>query len=384
MRNSKRDLIWKNNKKRKSIFALFIFRGDTLAKLVHSGDFHLDSPYIGFPTDKGKIRAEEQLAAFKKIIDYVKKENVDVLLLAGDIFENEHVSFKTTEFLKRSFLEISDTHVFISPGNHDFISGNQVYFNVDFGENVVIFTPEIDYVEISDLNLRVYGYGFSERNDEINLSENMPVLDKSFINVFLTHASLPPYSDTAPILADEIAASGFDYIAAGHIHSHEGFKKYGETIAAYPGIPEGRHFDECGEKGFLFIDIDKEGFEGKFIKSSHRIVSKTDIDVSDCLLISDIAAKLSDFDRKNIYEITLTGKTGENVYLSTDALSKLLNEDFFFVKVTDKTKKNAPKSLSAVEEKLLAALRKSGKPDKITERALAIGRSALRGEEIEG
>ena len=372
MKNSKRDSIWKNNKKRK-FFTLFIFRGDYLVKIVQSGDFHFDSPYIGLPPEKGKIRADEQLAAFKRIINFVKNEKADVLLLAGDIFENEYVSYKTTEFLRRCFAEISDTHVFISPGNHDYISGNNVYFNIDLGENVVIFTSEIDFVEISDLNLRIYGYGFSNRNDEISLADNMPTLDRQFINIFLTHASLPPYTDTAPLSAAEIEQSGFDYIAAGHIHQHEGFKKYGNTTASYAGIPEGRHFDECGDKGFLLVRVDKESFSGEFIKTNQRTVIKHTIDVSDCLLISDIAAKLSNFDRKNIYEI---------VYFSTEALSKLLNEDFFFVKIVDETTKIAPKSLGAVEGKVLQMLKKSGKSEKTIQRALSICLSALRGEEI--
>ncbi len=353
-----------------------------MVKLIHSGDFHFDSPYIGFPAEKAEIRANEQFMALEKIIEHTKKQNADVLLLSGDIFENDYVSFKTTEILKRSFLEIPDTHVFISPGNHDFISGNKVYFNVNLGENVVVFSSKIDFAEIKDLNLRVYGYGFSGRNDEINLKENCPPLDKNFINIFLTHASLPPYTDAAPLTSSEISESGFDFIASGHIHGHEGFKKYGETMVAYPGIPEGRYFDECGEKGFLEIDIDKGNFKGEFIKINQRTVSKLDVDISDCLLISDILEKLSSLDRKNIYEITLCGTLPENVYFNMDAISKLLNEEFFFVKIVDETKKAEIKNLGATEEKVISLLKKSGKSDEVIKRAISISLSALKGEEI--
>jgi len=351
-------------------------------KILHCGDFHFDSPYIGFPADKGKMRAEEQLASFGKIIETVKKENADILLISGDIFENEYVTPKTTEFLKRCFADIPDTYVFIAPGNHDFISGNDVYKSIDLGENVVVFQPQIDFVEIGDLNARIYGYGFNTRFDEINLSANMPQLDKSFINIFLVHASLPPYSDTNPISSKEIEESGFDYVAAGHIHAHEGFQKYGETYAAYPGIPEGRYFDECGRKGFIILDISKDSFNGKFIEISKRTVSKVEVDISDCILISDIVKKLEHLDKKDIYEIILTGSPKENVYFDINTLKELLLENLFFVKVSSEIKPIAPKPQGLIETMFLEAIKKAGKDTSIAERAAQIGLMAIRGEEI--
>lgn len=355
-----------------------------MVKIIHSGDFHFDSPYIGFSDEAGKIRNGEQLAVFRKIIEYTKNENADILLLAGDIFENEYVSYKTVEFLKSCFAEIPDTYVFISPGNHDCISGNEIYSNIDLGENVVVFSPEIDFVEISALNSRVYGYGLFTRTDQVNLQENMPSLDKNFINIFLVHAALPPYTDISPITKEEISESGFDFIASGHVHVFEGVKKYGETYAVFPGMPEGRYFKvtECGEKGFLKILIDKNKFETEFIKSNIRTLEKCEINVSDCVLNSDIVAKLEGFDKKNLYNFILTGETSDNVYFDTSSLEKLLNESFFHVKITDNTKKSEKTSLSPVEQMFYDAIKKSGKGDEIIERAFKIGLSAIRGEEI--
>ena len=98
-----------------------------MVKIVHSGDIHLDCAYIGFPPEKAKIRAEEQLLSFQRIIKRVQSEQASVLLLSGDLFENDFVNYKTAEFLKREFEKIPDVHIFISPGNHDCISGNDIY-----------------------------------------------------------------------------------------------------------------------------------------------------------------------------------------------------------------------------------------------------------------
>lgn len=355
-----------------------------MVKIIHSGDFHFDSPYIGFPAEVGKIRSMEQLSAFKNLIEYTKNEKADILILAGDIFENEYVSYKTVEFLKSSFAEIPDTYIFISPGNHDCISGNEVYTGVDFGENVVVFSPEIDFVEIPHLNTRVYGYGLFTRTDSVNLGENNPALDNNFINILSVHAALPPYTDTSPITKEEIAESGFDLIASGHIHLFEEVKKYGRTYAAFPGILEGRNFKkaECGEKGFLKISISKTEFNAEFIKSSIRTMNRCEIDVSDCRLNSDIESKLSGFDKKNLYEFFLTGSVDENVFFDIKSLEKVLNESFFFAKVVDNTTKNNKESLSPLESMFCDILKKSGSDEETIERAFKIGISAIRGEEI--
>jgi len=149
-------------------------------------------------------------------------------------------------------------------------------------------------------------------------------------------------------------------------------------------MPEGRHFKvaECGEKGFLKILIDKNKFETEFIKSSTRTLSKCEIDVTGCLLNSDILAKLGELDKKNLYNFVLTGTVSENVYFNIPSLEKLLCENFFYAKVTDNTEKSKKTSLSPIEQMFYDTLKKSGKSDEIIERAFNIGLSAIRGEEI--
>jgi len=350
-----------------------------MVKIVHSGDIHLDCAYIGFPTDKAKIRAEEQLLSFQRIISKVQEEKADILLLSGDLFENDFVTYKTAAFLKREFEKISDVHIFISPGNHDCISGNEIYKNFDLGENVTVFSPKLSYEEIAKLNVRVYGYGFSGKDDSIDISAE---LDDKYINILLIHASLPPYSDTNPISRDALIKSGYDYIAAGHIHAHEGFIKYGSSTVAYCGTPEGRYFDECGEKGFIVLDISKDEIKGQFIKNSYRITDKIEIDVSDCFVTGDIIEKLGTLNKNNVYEIVLCGTPSENAFFESATIENALKDKAFFVKVKDKTEKRKAEFSGITQQKFIDALNKSGASEKIIKRAAEIGILALSGEEI--
>ncbi len=46
-----------------------------------------------------------------------------------------------------------------------------------------------------------------------------------------------------------------DYVALGHIHAYSGARTAGRVPYAWPGCPEGRGYDECGEKGVIIADV---------------------------------------------------------------------------------------------------------------------------------
>ena len=63
-------------------------------KFVHIADLHLDMPFVSLKGNKELIKKKklEQRFAFKKVIDYIKENNVDVLFLSGDLFEQKYVT----------------------------------------------------------------------------------------------------------------------------------------------------------------------------------------------------------------------------------------------------------------------------------------------------
>jgi len=78
-----------------------------------------------------------------------------------------------------------------------------------------------------------------------------------------------------------VAASGFDYLALGHQHTYSGLIRWGETVCAYPGCGEGRGFDECGEKGVLYIELAEGGVKGEFVPLAKRRYEIMELDISE-------------------------------------------------------------------------------------------------------
>ena len=90
-------------------------------KFVHIADTHFDAPFTTL-SDKGNLgkqRRIEQRKIFKKIIDYIKENNIKYFFISGDLYEHQYVRKSTIEYINNLFKEIEETQIFISPGNHD-------------------------------------------------------------------------------------------------------------------------------------------------------------------------------------------------------------------------------------------------------------------------
>ena len=127
-------------------------------KILHSADWHLDSPFAGFSPEQRQFLREEQRALPGKIVDLCRRENCDLMLLAGDIFDGE-ASRETLEVLKEA-LERSCVPVMIAPGNHAFCAPGSPWLEETWPKNVYIFTGAMESICLPELSCRVYGAGY--------------------------------------------------------------------------------------------------------------------------------------------------------------------------------------------------------------------------------
>lgn len=102
-------------------------------KILHAADLHLDSPFEGLGAAKAARRREEQRRLLYRIAQLAETEQVDLVLLAGDLLDSDSTYAETGEALAEALGSIS-APVFISPGNHDFYSPRSPYAHVRFPE----------------------------------------------------------------------------------------------------------------------------------------------------------------------------------------------------------------------------------------------------------
>ena len=224
-------------------------------KFVHIADIHFDCPFssLSVRENLSDTRRLDQRNVLKKVINYIKENNVNYLFISGDLYENEYVRRSTINYINNLFLEIPNTKIFISPGNHDPYLKNSYYSEFNFAPNVYIFkSMNFECKELQDAN--IYGMGFQDFYcKDVNYSSLKPIQNEK-PNILVMHASLEGGAgenrEYNPILESRIEAFNMDYVALGHVHKPYYNEENSQKIV-YPGSTISLGFDETGLHGMI-------------------------------------------------------------------------------------------------------------------------------------
>lgn len=227
-----------------------------MIRILHAADLHLDSPFAAMPPQKAKQRRIEQREVLSRLVSVCSERNCDLLLLAGDLFDSDEIYRETTELLIR-LLGSCSAKVFISPGNHDCCSPASVYNTLSWPENVHIFRSEqLEAVHLDQIT--VYGAAFTEPHAS-KLMRGFRAEHNGKPSVMVLHGELSERDGLYnSISRADVAGSGLDYLALGHIHE-DNLCRIGTTTVGNPGCAMGRGFDELGEKGAFYVELSESG-----------------------------------------------------------------------------------------------------------------------------
>lgn len=222
-------------------------------KFVHIADMHFDIPFTTLnKKELGNTRRLEQRRILKKIIEYIKDNNIEYFFIAGDLYEHEYIKQSTIEYINNLFKEIPKTKIYITPGNHDPILKNSYYAKYNWSDNVYIFNSTLEKIEENDIC--IYGYGFDDFYMTKNQLNKIGPIDKNKINILLTHCNLDGIKDYDleynPISKKELKELNLDYVAIGHIHKKTYNDEENQNII-YPGSAMALGFDEPGSHGMI-------------------------------------------------------------------------------------------------------------------------------------
>ena len=280
--------------------------------VVHTGDIHLDTPFTArFTREQASLRRREVMHTFLRICQRAK--SADIFLVAGDLFDGRFVSGETVAFLKRCFAEMPDTRVFLVAGNHDPLQQDSCYLAENWSENVHIFGTEMEYVDIPELKTRIHGRSFTQSHIDTPLLTSLSIAE-DWCNILLLHGEVVATGGESaynPIEKPVLAASGVDYAALGHIHLASGPERLGAVYYAYPGIPEGRGFDEAGTRGYLAGIVEKGSVQMEWVPVSKREFVLEHLDISDCTDSLQVVEKIKEViatqGEEHCYRIFLSG-----------------------------------------------------------------------------
>lgn len=231
-------------------------------KIVHTSDVHLDSRVKDARDARGfRSRAEE---AFAGVMETTLEECADVLLIVGDLFDNNRVDDSNIEFVYRQ-LERTPSRVILIPGNHDVHDERSVWERFDVreaGDHVYALTDHNgETLLLESIKTRFWGKGMLEHIPENYPLEGIPARMEGYWNIGLAHGQVCTRrigQGSSPILSSEIRESGLDYLALGHIHVW-GEHSEGDTVAHYCGSPVAHYAGAQGGKVAIVSLCPEEG-----------------------------------------------------------------------------------------------------------------------------
>lgn len=306
-----------------------------MLRIVHASDFHLDSPFASLGDDQAAQRRREQRAALDSLADLAA--DADLLLLSGDLFDGERAYGETLEAMA-AFLGRVQARVFIAPGNHDYDAPKGAYHRMALPENVHVFSsPQPEAVPLPELGCTVWGAAFTGPRMGPPLRGFTAPADGS-LQLMVLHGDVgTPDSPYGPITQADIAASGLDYLALGHVHAYSGVQKAGRTSWAYPGCLLGRGFDETGPKGALCGTVGPSDCALRFTPLPGRRYERLQVDVTGAeSLEAAVRAALPEDAAEHIFRVILQGQWADKPRL--DALAAALGPACWQLELRDETK----------------------------------------------
>jgi YD repeat-containing protein len=301
-------------------------------RFIHTADIHL-----GVTPDAGKAysagRGDEIWDAFSRLIDYVKEEEIELLLIAGDFFHREPLirELKEVSYL---FDQIPDTKVVFTAGNHDYIRKNSAYERFEWGDNVFpILSAEPEELYFEDLDLKICGMSYHSREIAEPVFQNMQASGDVGCEILMIHGGDEKH---IPVDWANLRGLGYDYVAMGHIHKPQApIPGY----AAYAGSLEPTDIHDFGQHGFIQGEITEDSVEVEFVPFASRRYIQETVKVSPRESEREIADRIAELIREkgteNLYELELVGFTDPEAELHPEMWDPFGN----IIRMTDHTRK---------------------------------------------
>ena len=280
-------------------------------KFLHTADIHLDSPLVGLaayqdaPVQQLRTVTRD---AFSRLVDAAIEEEVDFMVIAGDLYDGSWKDYNTGHYFCREMgrLNKAKIPVYLLYGNHD--SESEMTKKLSLPSNVNVFeSRKPSTYRIETLKVALHGRSYREAATFENLASSYPEPIAGWLNIGVLHTALGGYAahqPYAPCSLDELTVKGYDYWALGHVHEHAILQK--DPWIVYPGNLQGRHIREIGERGAVLVTADETG-----IQSVERLCVDmlrwyvVDVDASVAATLQEVASLAGRAIEQLIFEVTV-------------------------------------------------------------------------------
>jgi exonuclease SbcD len=229
-------------------------------RFIHTGDVHLDSPLKGLAGQQSAAAERIRTAtrtAFSNVIDAAIEDEVDFVIIAGDLYDGDWRDYQTGLFFVREMGRLAKARIpaFVLYGNHD--AENQITKRLTLPDNVRVFsTRKPETIRLDGCALALHGQSFRQRAVTENLVPAYPQPVDGCFNIGVLHTGLggiDGHANYAPCTLDDLVNKGYDYWALAHVHN--GGVLHVHPHVVFCGNLQGRHVRESGAKSATLVSV---------------------------------------------------------------------------------------------------------------------------------
>lgn len=280
-------------------------------KFVHCADLHLGCRFSGLAAADPVLArrlAESAFRSFQRIVDLVRTEQADFLVIAGDIFDE---GTETPRTRYRFAQELARTAVpcFLVRGNHDHVMSWED--SIPFPSNVTVFGPQPDTktLDIRGHPVEVTGVSFPDLHTKTNLAAQLHGSPDRY-TVAVVHCSVAGIAGSgagyAPCQKNDLLGRGVNYWALGHIHKRQAILE-DSPWAVYPGDIQGLNPDETGPKGAYLVAVTRGQAVPGFRATQEVLWQNVDLDITGKTTLNELIDGIA-IPRDSLLSLTVRGR----------------------------------------------------------------------------
>ncbi|PAE42637.1 metallophosphoesterase family protein [Bacillus sp. 7884-1] len=262
---------------------------------IHAADLHLDSPMVGLKHLPANILSrvrESTFTALGKLTSAAIDNNVDFVILAGDLYDGEDRSLRAQSRFRNEMKKLSQKGipVYVIHGNHDHLSGSWVH--LDMPSNVHFFSSDVEmkiFHTKRGEKVHLYGFSYLQRHILDKRIDDYQKQERADFHIGILHGNEgggTDHDNYAPFTIKDLHEKEFDYWALGHIHKRMILSETPPII--YPGNLQGRNKKEVGVKGCYCITLNELEAKKEFVATSDVVWEEVSVDAASAQSFQEI------------------------------------------------------------------------------------------------
>lgn len=354
-------------------------------KLIHCSDIHLDSRMeSNLSPRQARERNMELCDTFGRLVTYAREHAVRAVLISGDLFDTGRVRAATVRLILDTVAQAPEVDFLYLRGNHD--EGDKLLSGFPLPGNLKRFTE--DWTCYRYDTVAVTGAVLTGENSH-SLYDTLS-LNPEDVNIVMLHGQDSTQAGEDLVCLPLLKGKHINYLALGHLHGYRQGTLDHWGSWCYSGCLEGRGFDECGEKGFVVLDIADNRITSTFVPFAKRTLHEVDVDITGCETVGELRDALQtaagEIPQKDLVKFVLRGTYTLDSQKDIPLLTAFFRDRWYFSKIKDESTLQLDKASyehdASLKGEFIRKVMASPLSPEDKETVIRAGLMALSGEEV--